>query len=126
MQYIIMFLIVIGLSTIDFLTGMIKAHVKNDYSSTVMRLGLYHKAMEWLVMLASIGLEIGLELLGAYYQVSELSDIAGLIAAVSVFIYILIMETISILENFSEVNPEATFARKLIKKLRKFSNDEEE
>lgn len=121
MQYIIMFLIVVGLTVADILTGLIKAHIVHGYSSKIMRLGLYHKALEWLVMGTAIGLEIGLTMLGKYYNAPELAAIAGAVTAFTVFLYIMLMELISILENFAEANPEANFAKKLIKKLRKFN-----
>lgn len=126
MQYMIMILIVIGLALSDIVTGWIKAHVNNDYCSAVMRMGGLRKLGEITVMLTACGLEVGMEMLGKYYENTELAALAGTITAVSVFFYIVIMELISILENYAEANPEAKFAKNFIKKLRKFSDDEEE
>ena len=43
-----------------------------------------------------------------------------------VFLYILVMELISILENYAEINPEARWAGWIVKKLRIFQQKEEE
>lgn len=118
MQYIIMFIIVVCLSLSDILTGWIKAHLSSDYHSGTMRQGLYRKFSEWLIMLTAIGLEIGLNLLGEYYQSEQLAYFAGTIAAISVFIYISVMEIISILENFMEINPKMIWIKPILKRLR--------
>lgn len=95
MQYLIMCLIIIGLSLSDILTGWIKAHVSSDYHSGTMRKWLYRKVAEWLIMLTAIGLEIGLKMLGQYYRSEQLAEFAGAVAAISIFIYISVMEIIS-------------------------------
>lgn len=124
MQYIIMFIIVVGLSLSDILTGWIKAHVIDDYRSGTMRKGLYRKVAEWLIMLTSIGLEIGLKFLGQYYNSEQLANFAGAVTAISIFVYISIMELISILENFGEINPEMAWIKPILKKLGKFSDSD--
>ena len=88
MQYLIMFLIVVGLSLSDILTGLIKASAASDYHSGTMREGMYRKVSEWLIMLTSIGLEIGLKMLGEYYQSEQLANFAGTVTAISIFVYI--------------------------------------
>lgn len=122
MQYLIMFIIVVGLSLSDILTGLIKAHTESDYHSGTMRKGMYRKVSEWLIMLTSIGLEIGLTMLGNYYHSEQLASLAGAVTAVSVFIYILVMELISIFENFGEINPEMSWIKPFLKRLRKYTN----
>lgn len=122
MQYIVMFLIVVGLSLSDILTGWIKAHVASDYHSGTMRKGLYRKVAEWLIMLTAIGLEIGLTMLGQYYQSEQLANLAGAVTAISVFVYISVMEIISIFENFGEINPEMSWIKPILKRLRKYTN----
>lgn len=126
MQYLIMFLIIIGLSLSDILTGWMKAHVTNDYKSGIMRKGLYRKAAEWLIMLTASGLEIGLKLLGEYYHSEQLANFAGAVTAISIFVYISVMEVISILENFGEINPEMTWIKPILQKLGKFSDSDKE
>ena len=125
MQYLIMFLIIIGLSLSDILTGLIKAHTESDYHSGTMRKGMYRKVSEWLIMLTSIGLEIGLKMLGEYYQSEQLANFAGTVTAISIFVYISVMEIISILENFGEINPEMGWIKPFLKKLRKYTNDDD-
>lgn len=118
MQYITMFLIIVGLSLSDILTGWIKAHMQSDYHSGTMRKGLYRKVSEWLIMLTAIGLEVGLTMLGNFYQSEQLAGIAGAVTAISVFVYISVMETISIFENFGEINPEMAWIKPILKRLR--------
>ena len=113
-----MLLIVVGLAISDWLTGNIKAHIKNDYKSSVMRAGLLHKASELLIMITACGFELGIEELGKYYENSEISEMTGLITAGFIFVYIVFMEIISIFENYAEINPQAQWATRIIKKLR--------
>ena len=113
-----MILIIVGLAVSDWLTGNIKAHIKNDYKSSVMRAGLLHKASELLIMITSCGFEFGIEELGKYYENSEIGEMTGLITAGFIFIYIVFMEIISIFENYAEINPQAQWATRIIKKLR--------
>lgn len=131
MKYIIMISIVVGLAAADFITGLLKACVKNDISSKTMRLGGIHKISEIIIMGVACGLEIGLDLLGQYYATDgevaqKLAAVSGMVASLLVFLYILTMELISILENYAEINPEARWARWIVKKLRIFQQKEEE
>ena len=133
MKYIIMITIVIGLAASDFLTGLLKACVKNDVSSKTMRLGGIHKISEIIIMGVACGLEIGLSMLGKYYSegsegavAQKLAAVSGMVASLLVFLYILVMELISILENYAEINPEARWAKWIVKKLRVFQQKEEE
>ena len=73
-------------------------------------------------MLTAIGLEIGLTMLGNYYQSEQLANFAGAVTAISVFVYISVMEIISIFENFGEINPEMSWIKPILKKLGKFSD----
>ncbi len=124
MQYLIMILIIIGLAVSDYITGIIKAYCKNDICSSKMRKGGLNKLGEIVVMATACGLDIGLQFLGKYYNASELSGIAGAVTASMVFVYITIMEIISIFENYAEINPDAKWVLKIIKKL-KISDKEE-
>lgn len=125
MQYIIMFLIVLGLAFADFGTGYIKAKCKDEISSKALRIGGLHKFSELIIMATAIGLTVGLEKLGEYYGDTRLTDVAGLFTAISVFAYIVIMEIISILENFAEITPEAAWARKILRRLKNYEESEE-
>ena len=126
MKYIIMLIIVLGLAIADFATGIIKAYVNHDLSSQKMRKGGLNKLAELVVMATACGLEIGIGKLGAYYKSAELADIAGTVAAGAVFTYIVLMELISILENYGEISPDAVWVRKITKKLRNFKDKEDE
>ena len=126
MQYIIMIAVVIGLAAADFITGIIKGYVTNSLSSAIMRKGGLNKLAEIVIMTAVCGLEIGIKMLGRYYgeNVAEYAEILGVITAIGTFGYIVLMELLSMLENYVEINPNATWAKKIIKKLK--SNKEEE
>ena len=123
-QYIIMLLIIIGLAVSDFVTGVIKAYCKGEICSSRMRKGGLNKLGEVIVMLTACGLDIGINALGIYYSTGELSGVAGAVTAVIVFVYIAAMEIISIFENYAEINPDAQWALKIIKKLK--CNDRED
>lgn len=124
MQYIIMVLIVIGLAVADFLTGFIKAYCTDSVQSAKMRKGGLNKLGEIVVMTAACGLDIGINALGKYYEASQLSAIAGKITATAVFIYITVMEVISLFENYAEINPNAQWALKIIRRLKNSQEDE--
>lgn len=126
MQYIIMFLIVLGLAFADFITGYIKARCSESVSSKALRIGGLHKISELVIMLAAIGLTVGLEKLGEFYNDTRLTSLAGMFTALTVFVYITVMEIISIIENFAEITPDAAWARKIIKRLKKYEGGEEE
>lgn len=117
-KYLIMILIVVGLAVSDWLTGNIKAHIKNDYKSSVMRAGLLHKASELLIMATACGFELGIEQLSKFYKSAEIGEITGVITAGFIFIYIVLMELVSIFENYAEINPQAVWVKKFVKKLR--------
>ncbi len=123
MQYIIMLMIIVGLAAADYLTGIIKAYCKNEICSRKMRKGGLNKLGEIIVMTSACGLDIGINALGKYYESAELSAIAGKITAVAVFIYITVMEVISLFENYAEINPDAQWALKIIRKLKNFKEE---
>lgn len=127
MQYVIMMTIVAWLAIADFITGMIKGYVTGTLNSTKMRKGGMNKVGELIVMTTACGLEAGIKALGRYYDTSqELAAITGTAAAILVFSYIVIMEVISILENYAEINPDsAGWITKLLKRL-KSNNDKED
>ena len=127
MQYIIMLTIVLGLALSDFITGIIKGYVTGTLSSSKMRRGGLNKIGEIIVMATACGLEIGIKALGHYYSAAELAGVTGMVTAVLVFGYIVIMELISILENYAEINPDsAGWIGKLLKKLKNVDEKEED
>lgn len=125
MQYIIMFLVVLGLAVADFATGIIKGIVQNGKpDSRKMRIGGLHKLSELVVMGAAVGLKIGLEQLSAYHvDDPHLVVVACTFTVGSVFGYIVLMEIISILENYAEINPDTEWAKKYLKVLKKEAED---
>lgn len=125
MKYIIMLLIVVGAALTDFLTGYIKAYGLGTVNSRKMRIGGLNKVCEIFIMGASIGLNIGLDQLGLYYQSQQLTDIAGAVTAGGVFVYILLMEIVSVLENLAEIFPDAAWIGRLIKRFRLMGGDKD-
>lgn len=125
MQYIVMFMLCVIASIADVLTGICKAYATTGYDSTIMRKGLYGKAVNLTVMAFAIAVEIGLELLGNYYQQEQLAKWTGAITAVFVFALIVLMESISIAENFAQANPKSPLSKVLAKKLKKIGKDVE-
>ncbi|MDE7098053.1 MAG: phage holin family protein [Ruminococcus sp.] len=124
MKYIIMLLIIIGLALADYITGIIKAYCTNSLSSKKMRTGGLNKLSEIIVMTVSCGLDIGIKMLGNYYESPEISEIAGALTASLVFTYIVLMEIVSIFENYAEINPDAQWTLKIIRRLKDFNNKE--
>ena len=83
---------------------------------------------ELIIMVTACGLEIGIEQLGHYYQAdqaAELAAVAGTVAAGLIFGYIVVMELISILENYSSICPDAWWVRSVIGKLRNVKSKED-
>ena len=126
MQYVIMMIIVAWLAIADFITGMIKAYVTGTLSSSKMRKGGVNKVGELIVMTTACGLEAGIKALGRFYDTSqELAAVTGTVTAVLIFSYIVVMELVSILENYAEINPDsAGWITKLLNRL-KSNNDKD-
>lgn len=127
MQYVIMLVIVAWLAIADFITGMIKAYVTGTLNSSKMRKGGVNKVGELVVMTTGCGLEAGIKALGKYYETStQLASFAGTAIALLVFSYILVMEAISILENYAEINPDAAgWVTKLLNRLKQNRDKED-
>ena len=124
MKYIIILMIVVGLACADFITGLIKAYCNSSVSSSVMRIGGAHKLGEFVVMLTFCGLDLSAEYFNRYYNedFSTIADVFGDVSAFIVFFYISTMEIISILENYSIINPRAKWVSKLITNLKQTVN----
>lgn len=129
MQYIIMITIVLGLAIVDFIFGFLKGYVKKNISSQKMRQGGVNKLCELLIMLTACGLEIGIQALGRYYASGSLETftrIMGVLAALAVCGYITVMEIVSILENYAEINKNAKWVKRLLRFLKVVENDDKE
>lgn len=125
MQYLIMLAIVLGLAVSDFITGMIKGYVTGTLNSQKMRKGGLNKICELVVMATVCGLEAGIEQLGKYYESDLLATVTGIVAAIVIFGYIVVMELISILENYAEINPDSAWIAKVLKRLKNVSDKED-
>lgn len=81
----------------DLLTGLIKAFKKQEYNSSVMREGLYHKGGSVLCVV-----------LGALVDYAQtLVDLGVTIPLAStICVYIILMEIGSVIENISIINPD--------------------
>ena len=82
---------------LDMLTGLVKAFKEQDYTSSIMREGLFHKCGSVLCIL-----------LGALTDYAQTLIDLGVTIPVSttICIYICLMEIGSIIENVSIINPE--------------------
>lgn len=81
----------------DFITGLLKAFKKKEYTSTVMREGLYHKIGSILVVAFGCLVDYGQQFIdiGIHLPIS-----------LTVCAYIIIMEIGSIIENICLINPK--------------------
>lgn len=119
MQYIIMFMLCVIAAICDVITGLCKAYATTGYDSTIMRKGLYCKAINLVVMGFFIAVDVGLAWLGNYYNQEQLARWTGGISAGFAFAIIMLMEAISIAENFAAANPKSPLAKILAKHLKK-------
>lgn len=99
----------------DVITGIIKAVKRGEFTSSVMREGLFHKVGEALAVCLAIFME--------YYVRAYFPDITiPIVFFVSV--YIIMMEIGSVIENIAVLNPDvAKPLSTIFDKLKEF-NDE--
>ena len=88
--------IALGFIAFDIVTGLIQAIKNGTYKSTKMREGLFHKCGEILSMIFASGCEFAFPYIGI--------DVSLPITK-SVYIYIIIMEVGSIIENLANISP---------------------
>lgn len=81
----------------DILTGLVSALMTHTYKSTKMREGLFHKLGEYF----AVGFAYGCEYAFPYVGITMTVPICT-----SVVIYIIIMETGSIVENITIISPD--------------------
>ena len=81
----------------DILTGLVSAFMTHTYKSTKMREGLFHKLGEYF----AVGFAYGCEYAFPYVGITVTVPICT-----SVVIYIIIMETGSIVENITIISPD--------------------
>lgn len=82
--------------TMDILVGLVKAFSKTTFKSLKMREGLFHKLGELLCVAFGIACEVSFPLVGINIKIPIVSTIC---------IYIVLMETGSIVENLIIISP---------------------
>lgn len=93
-----------ALIVMDYATGLIKAVMHHDLSSTKMREGLYHKSAFVMVIVLA-------EVIDHAQTYIDLGFSVPVLAAACV--YICLTEITSIIENLGEINPELQGSRLL-------------
>lgn len=81
---------------LDFITGLLKAFKEKNYSSSIMRQGLFHKCGSALCVVFGVMVDYGQQFVDIGITVPVASAICG---------YIILMECGSIMENIGAINP---------------------
>lgn len=81
----------------DFITGIIKAFKNKEYTSTIMREGLFHKAGSVLVIAFGALVDYGQTFLDLGVSIP---------VGITICAYIVLMEIGSIIENLCLINPK--------------------
>ena len=107
-------LLPLALMTADIVTGWIQATINNTWDSTKMRVGLFRKSGELLVIIVAYVI---------YAAISLPFDVPAFVAA-----YIVIMEIISVCENLDQAGLPIPhwITRKLKKVAKDISEDSED
>lgn len=104
---------------LDFITGLVKAFKTKQFTSSVMRQGLFHKAGSVLVVM-----------FGALVDYAQIYIDLGvsLPVATTICVYICLMEIGSIIENVCEINPRIVpnKIQSYFQKLNSKENDEKD
>ena len=93
----VVYLIVGLFILLDLITGLIKAFKEKNYTSTIMREGLFHKAGSILVVCFGVLVDYAQTFLDLGINVP---------IAASICVYIVLMEIGSIIENICTINPD--------------------
>lgn len=101
MNYIL-YIIVAAFIVLDFVTGIIKAIKEKNFSSTVMRQGLYHKAGSIAVIVFGVLVDYA----QGYVDTGISIPVKDILCS-----YIITMEIGSIFENVCAINPEIVPAK---------------
>lgn len=89
-------LVVLVFILVDLIVGVIKAGYKTGFKSAKMRQGLYHKLGEILAVIFGVLCELAFPIVGIDIKIPIVSSIC---------IYLVIMETGSIVENLAIISP---------------------
>lgn len=82
---------------LDIVSGAVKACMNRELSSSVMREGLYHKSVYFLIIAMSILLEVGASHVDLGFDPPTVLFVCG---------YVIMMEALSLWENVCAVNPK--------------------
>lgn len=97
-----LYLITGGFILLDFVTGIIKAFVSKQFTSSIMRQGLFHKAGSLLVILFGALVD---------YAQTYIDIGVSIPVASTICLYIILMEIGSIIENVCVINPRIVPAK---------------
>ena len=97
-----MLIVTMTLIVMDYVTGLIKAVMHKDLSSTKMREGLYHKSAFVMVVVLAEVIDHAQTYIDLGFTVPVLA---------SACVYICLTEITSIVENLGEINPEIQGSR---------------
>lgn len=86
-----------GFVLLDFITGLIKAFKNKEYTSSLMREGLYHKCGSVLTVIFGILVDYAQMYVDLGVNIPMANAICG---------YIILMEIGSIIENVCQINPD--------------------
>lgn len=92
-----LYVITVCFTLFDLITGLIKAFKENNFESSVMRQGLFHKCGSILCIVFGFGVDKAQGFIDLGVTVPVGSAICG---------YITLMEIGSIIENIGTINPE--------------------
>lgn len=81
----------------DMVTGLIKAFKQKNYTSTIMREGLFHKCGSLLCVTFGVLVDYAQSVLDLGVQIP---------ITISICAYICLMEIGSVIENICEINPD--------------------
>lgn len=100
----------------DILTGFLKAAANHNIDSTALRKGLLHKLSEVVAIVFAFLCEYAVQYIHLGVEIPLVIAVCG---------YIIIMETISVLENIVEVNPElGKFFSKYLSRLKEVQEND--
>ena len=102
--------VVCGFILLDVISGIAKAAMQHELSSSVMRQGLCHKAAYMLVIVLALLCQFASGVLPFGEETALVFDVVF----VWVCVYIMLAELVSVLENLCAINPELA-STKLLK-----------
>lgn len=93
---IMMLILTIAFIVLDMITGIVKAFKEKNFTSTIMREGLFHKSGELILLVFGFLVDFAQK----YIDLGVSLPMTGIIC-----VYICLMEIGSIIENVGKINP---------------------